>query len=94
MMKIHGGKPPENADVVKFQKTGQNGAAETTGQSKVADKVDLSGKAWEIAEIMGVVKSLPEVRTEKVSEIKELIDSGKYVVEPGKVAQRMMDEVV
>ena len=93
-MKIDGGKPPENADVVKLQKSGKNGRLETTEQSRVADKVDLSGQAREIAEILGAVKALPEVRTEKVAEIKGLIDSGKYVVEPAKVAQRMIDEIV
>jgi flagellar biosynthesis anti-sigma factor FlgM len=93
-MKVHGGKPPENADVVKLQKNGQNGVAESTGRSKVTDKVNLSGEAREIAEIMGVVKALPDVRAEKVAEIKGLVDSGKYVVEPAKVAQRMIDELV
>ena len=93
-MKIHGEKPPEKADVAKLQNVGKNGQIKATGESRVADKVDLSGEAREIAEIMGAVKALPEVRTEKVAEIKGLIDSGKYNVEPAKVARRMIDEIV
>jgi len=93
-MKIHGEKPPEKADVAKLQKVGKNEQFKATGGSRVADKVDLSGEAREIAEIKGAVKALPEVRTEKVAEIKGLIDSGKYNVEPAKVAQRMIDEIV
>jgi flagellar biosynthesis anti-sigma factor FlgM len=93
-MKIHGGKPPENADVVKLQKSGKNGRLEPSEQPRAADKVDLSGQAREIAEIMGAVKALPDFRTEKVAEIKGLIDSGKYGIEPEKVAQRMIDEIV
>jgi len=96
-MKINGGKPPENSDVVRLQKAGKNGTIDQTGQAgqaKVADKVDVSGKAREIAEIMGAVKSIPDVRTEKVAEIKGLIEAGKYVVDPVKIAGRMIDEVI
>ena len=99
-MKINGGKPPENPDVVRLQKAGKNGTidqagqAEAAEQAKVADKVDVSGKAREIADIMGVVKSIPDVRTEKVAEIKGLVESGKYVADPVKIAGRMIDEVI
>jgi negative regulator of flagellin synthesis FlgM len=93
-MKIHGGRPPEGADVVRLQKTGKNGPLEPAEKAGVADKVDLSGKAKEIADLVGMAKALPDVRTEKVAEIKERIDAGKYVVDPAKVAQRMIDEIV
>lgn len=96
-MKINGGKPPESSDVARLQKAGKNGTIDQTGQtgqSKVADKVDVSGKAREIAEIMGAVKSIPDVRTEKVAEIKGLIEAGKYVVDPVRIAGRMIDEVI
>lgn len=99
-MKINGGKPPENSDVVGLQKASKNGALEKAGpaggagQSKVADTVDVSGKAREIAEIVAAVQSIPEVRTEKVAEIKGLVESGKYVADPVKIAGRMIDEVV
>ena len=93
-MKIHGGKPPESADVVRLQKASKNGHIETTEKTGIADKVDLSGKAKEIADLVVTAKTLPEVRTEKVAEIRERIDAGKYVVDPAKVAQRMIDEIV
>lgn len=99
-MKINGGKPPENSDVVRLKKAGKNGTIDQAGQAnqteqaKVADKVDVSGKAREIAEIMGAVKSIPDVRTEKVAEIKGLVEAGKYVADPVKIAGRMIDEVV
>ena len=99
-MKINGGKPPDNSDVVRLQKAGKNGAIDQSGQAdqaekgQVADKVDVSGKAREIAEIMGAVKSIPDVRTEKVAEIKGLVEAGKYVVDPVKIAGRMIDEVI
>jgi len=45
----------------------------SSGSSK-ADKVDLSHKAAMISKAM----SLPAVRAERVSEIKKLIESGKF----------------
>jgi flagellar biosynthesis anti-sigma factor FlgM len=99
-MKVNGGKPPESPDVVRLQKAGKNGtleqagAAEAAGRSRVSDKVDVSGRAREIADIMGAVKSIPDVRTEKVAEIKGLVESGKYVADPVRIAGRMIDEVV
>ncbi len=97
-MKISGGKPPESPDVVRLRQTEKNEKADrpagTAAPEKVADKVDLSGQAREIAEIIGAVKSIPEVRTEKTAEIKEMVDTGKYVVDPVKVAGKMIDEIV
>jgi negative regulator of flagellin synthesis FlgM len=98
-MKVSGGKPPENSDVVRLQKASKTGTLDATaqaeaGQGPVADKVDVSGKAREIAEIMGAVKSIPDVRTEKVESIKCQIETGSYTVDPEKVAQRMIDEIV
>jgi negative regulator of flagellin synthesis FlgM len=93
-MKVNGNKPPERADVVWLQKTGKNGAAQPTEKPAVLDKVEVSGKAKELGDIVNVVKSLPDVRTEMVDGIKGQIDSGKYVVDPVKVAQKMIDEIV
>ena len=75
-------------------KTASVGQTDSAGREKVADRVDVSGRAREIAEIMGVVKSIPDVRTEKVNEIKTLVDSGKYVADPERIAGRMIDEVI
>lgn len=99
-MKVNGGKPPESSDAARLQKAGKNGAldqpgaAEAAGRAKVSDTVDVSGRAREIADIMGAVKSIPDIRTEKVSEIKGLVESGKYVADPVKIAGRMIDELI
>ena len=93
-MKIHGGRPPERTDVVRLQKAGKNGPVEETGKAGFADKVDLSGRAKEIADLVAAARALPDVRTEKVTEIKERIDAGNYVVDPAKIAKRMIDEIV
>lgn len=93
-MKIHGGRPPENTEVVRIENGSKNGKVEGKRDAEVSDRVDLSGGAKEIAEIRGILNAIPEVRQEKVREIKNLIDTGKYVADPDKIAGRMIDEIV
>ena len=96
-MRINGGGPPEKSDVVQLQKVSKNDKAEQAsdvGRETVADKVNVSVQAREIADIMGAVKSISDVRTDKVAEIKGLVDSGKYVADPYKIAGKMIDEVI
>ncbi|MCL1925790.1 MAG: flagellar biosynthesis anti-sigma factor FlgM [Syntrophorhabdaceae bacterium] len=94
-MKINGGVPPEKPDGVKFHKVSKKSdQASDTGREAVADKVDVSGRAREIAELTGVVKSIPDTREGKVAEIKDLVDSGKYVADPYKIAGKMLNEVI
>lgn len=94
-MKINGGMPPEKLDAVKFHKVSKKAdQASDAGRETVADKVDVSGKAREIAEVTGAVKSIPDVRADKVAEIKGLVDSGKYVADPHKIAGKILDEVI
>lgn len=96
-MQINGGKPPDKPDVIQLQKVSKNGKVEQAsdaGREPVTDKVNVSGRAREIAEITGAVKSIPDVRADKVSEIKKLVDSGKYVADPHKIAGKMINEVI
>jgi flagellar biosynthesis anti-sigma factor FlgM len=93
-MKINGHIPPEKVDVVRLLKPGEkNGSVRQSGKPDSMDKVDLSGHAKELADIMSAVNRLPEVRTEKVAGIRGQIDSGKYVVDPVEIARKMIDEI-
>ena len=94
-MKITGHKPPEGVDVVRLQKQGEkNGSARLSGMPDTKDKVNLSGNAKELGEIMSAIRRLPDVRAEKVAGIRGQIDSGKYVVDPVQIARKMIDEIV
>jgi flagellar biosynthesis anti-sigma factor FlgM len=94
-MKINGHKPPEMVDVVRLQMPGEkNGSARLSGKPNSTDKVDLSGNAKELGDIMSAINRLPDVRAEKVAGIRGQIDSGKYVVDPGEIARKMLDEIV
>ena len=59
--------------------------------SSPADRVDLSRGAREMAQVKTAMEQ-NEIRTEKVEQLKRMIDNGTYQVEPEKIAARMMEE--
>jgi flagellar biosynthesis anti-sigma factor FlgM len=58
-----------------------------------ADKVDISSKSKQIADIMAAVNQLPEVRDTKVQEIKKSVEAGTYNIDPAKVAANILKEI-
>ena len=96
-MKIYGNKPPDSLDrssgADKTTKGTQKPQVSVTGKVQSADKVDISGKGKEIADIMAAVNELPDVRTDKVNQTKQAIESGTYTVDSSKVAQKILNEI-
>jgi negative regulator of flagellin synthesis FlgM len=63
------------------------------GATAVAtEKVDLSAKARDFQRIRQILDQTPDVRQDKVAELKGRIESGNYVVDSGKVAAKMVGE--
>ncbi|MDY6971867.1 MAG: flagellar biosynthesis anti-sigma factor FlgM [Thermodesulfobacteriota bacterium] len=56
------------------------------------DKVRLSPKAKEIQEAKKLLNSVPDVREEKVAQIREQIENGTYQIEGEKIAVKMLKE--
>ncbi len=103
-MSINSNKPPEgqapnriaqNAQTV--QKTGRAEQNEKTAQAKnatPADRVGISGRSKEIAEITAAIAQLPETRDSKVQEIRRRVDAGTYSVDPRKVAESIIKSIL
>lgn len=66
----------------------------TTSQESSAEKVLLSAKARDIAKISEIVKSSPDVRTEKIERIKNEIAEGTYSVDGQKIAENILKEIL
>jgi negative regulator of flagellin synthesis FlgM len=78
----------ETNEAAKDTKTKpQNG---TTPIPEKTDKVRISDRSREIAHAQEVVKSTPEVRSDKVAELKAKIASGTYQVNASQVAEAML----
>ena len=71
----------------------KNEAEKPIGAAPTAtEKVDLSTRARDIQRIKQIVDQTPDIREEKVLELKCQIDNGKYAVNTDKIAEKMVGE--
>jgi negative regulator of flagellin synthesis FlgM len=69
------------------------GAKPVSGGATVAtERVNLSAEAKDFQRIRQILDDTPDVREEKVRELKDRIESGNYAVDSGKVAAKMLGE--
>ncbi len=60
--------------------------------AKSADSVTLSDSAKSLAAARDAVKNAPDVRDDKVSEIKQQVSDGTYKVSAKALARKMLDQ--
>lgn len=77
--------------------TASDGAKAVKGQGKSSIseesvKPEISQRSREFANAKSVASSAPDVREEKIAEIKKRIAEGKYHVNEDAVADRMVDD--
>ncbi|MDP2799288.1 MAG: flagellar biosynthesis anti-sigma factor FlgM [Deltaproteobacteria bacterium] len=63
-------------------------------QSQATDKVELSAASRDIQKIQEVLKNTPDVRAEKVQELKSKIESGQYRVDAREIANKMVSNLI
>jgi negative regulator of flagellin synthesis FlgM len=66
----------------------------TTTAVKPEEKVDLSTKAKDIQQAQNALSSVPDVREQKVAEIKSQVQQGTYNVSGEKIAGKMVGESI
>lgn len=91
------GIPPE---VKQVQQTGitrierkKVEGTEKSEKTESADKVKVSGKTKGFAELLAIASAQPDVRTEKVQQLKQAVDGGTYSVDAEKIAGKIIDEI-
>ena len=62
--------------------------------SQQTDRVDLSDQSKEMKKIYTVQQMAPDIRTEKVNEVKKLIEQDRYQVDSKAVAEKMIRESI
>lgn len=65
---------------------------EKTGQAPLQDQVELSRQALDLKKLAATAGSAPDVRPEKVSAVRDQLESGIYRVIPELIAERMIEE--
>jgi negative regulator of flagellin synthesis FlgM len=81
--------------IQQYQKTEltKNEADKQVGVTAMAiERVNLSSKAKHIQQIKQIVDQTPEIREEKVMDLKNQIESGSYTVNSEKIAEKMVGE--
>lgn len=71
----------------KHQKPGEANAKAHSG-----DRVEFSARSREMQKIYEVLQSAPDVRSEKVSEIRKRIEEGQYRVDSDALAEKIIKE--
>ncbi len=95
-MKITGKNPAVDAQV-KIQQADKELKAKPrpkVTKGLIMDKVNVSDKAKRLAQLRKLVEASPDVRSEKVEQIKESIDDGKYSIKTAKVAEAIIRKAI
>ncbi len=95
-MKITGKNPAVDAQVklqntTKELKTRQRPAI---NKGVIMDKVNVSHKAKRLAHLRKLIEASPDVRAEKIDQIKEDVKDGKYSVKAAKVAESIIKKAI
>jgi negative regulator of flagellin synthesis FlgM len=97
-MKISDVKDVSAQMVQQYQKNDSyaaNSDKQTTNATTITEeKVDLSTQAKDIQQAINALSQEPDVREEKIKEIKSQVDSGKYNVSGEKIAGKMVGESI
>ena len=65
---------------------------QTAVSPAVTEKVNLSTRARDIQQIRQILDKTPDVREDKVLELKHQIDSGNYRINEEKITEKMVEE--
>jgi negative regulator of flagellin synthesis FlgM len=64
----------------------------SAGTTVATERVDLSNKARDIQKIKQDLEQIPEIREEKVNELKRQIENGSYAINPARIVDKMLEE--
>ncbi len=92
-MKITDMSPKETSSqmIQQYQKGEKNSqpVENLAGSAVAKEKVDISAQARDIQLAKKVIADTPDVRDERVQELKAQIDRGTYKINPEKIAEKM-----
>lgn len=96
-MKINNNKPFDGVEVTlsttKISNTKVNQAKIDNVKKNSDDIIEISKDSKKIAELANAIKTMPEIRAQKVEELKKVIESGNYTVDPRKLAEKIISEL-
>ncbi len=90
-MKLTSVFPQIKTDKVQVKRSEGSVAAKAgSAQAVSGDRVELSSGSLEVQKAKDILEQTPDVRADKVQALKERIASGEYVVDPHRLADKML----
>jgi flagellar biosynthesis anti-sigma factor FlgM len=83
----------EQAEKSKQAEKNQPGQTQKA-QNQQTDKVDLSDQSKEMKKIYTAQQMAPDIRTEKVDQVKKSVEENRYQVDSQAVAKKMIQESI
>lgn len=98
-MKVNQHNPVPSQQIEKSSKApSSDKARENTGAQKAVTSglsgatVDISPEAQLMKQASEIAKSSPDIRLEKVEQLKKAVQEGTYQIESSKIADRLVDD--
>lgn len=92
---VHSPRNPEHQPSVPATRSGKDAEpAAIPAQPDTTDQLRLTHELRELHRVQQMAALLPEVREEKLNQLREAIDSGRYRVESEKVADKIIQDVL
>ncbi|MDD5759032.1 MAG: flagellar biosynthesis anti-sigma factor FlgM [Desulfobulbaceae bacterium] len=88
-MKISDFVPQIKTDT-RVQKAKERPISDTSAVAGGADRVELSASSIDVQKMKMIVQDTPAVRMDRVQALKEQIERGEYQVDPYRVADKML----
>ena len=93
-MKLTGVFPPIKTEKVQVKKSEGSAVSKADKGALPTDSVVLSPGSLDVQKAKDILAQTPEVRADKVQASKEDIASGKYQVDPHRLADKMMGSLL
>ena len=91
-MKITGQQPPEFHGVKGGTSKDNQKASDKSGTLPGSGGPPVKTSTFVMDKIKSLINSEPEVRTDRVTELKDKIKSGEYKVDSDKIAKKMIED--
>jgi negative regulator of flagellin synthesis FlgM len=85
-------KGAKKADAVGKSETSSARATKSTDDADKSARTEISGRAREMAKAKDVATTAPDVREEKIQELRRRMAEGKYKVDPNALADKIVDD--
>jgi len=99
-MEINGTNPliSLNANVQRLNASQQSERAQKSdGDSSDSDRLELSVQSREFSQMQSLIQSTPDVREDRINQVRSEIESGTYNIKAEKIAEKIiggtLDEV-